>query len=68
MGRKRTNFNVDSGRYHPTEEDMQEDVSIDARPEDVARSLFPKDPPVVESGKGEQVKKEWDAWLKSRAA
>ena len=66
MGRKRTNFDVDSGNYYPTKADMQKDVSIDARPEDVARALFSPDPPVVKSGKGEQVKKEWFAWLKSR--
>ena len=34
-----------------------------ASPEDVVRALFPDDPPLVESGKGEQVKEEWERWL-----
>ena len=66
MGRKRTNFDVDDSNYHPTEADMQEDVSIDAKPEEVARALFSPDPPVVKSGKGEKSKKEFEAWLESR--
>lgn len=53
---------VDS-RYHPTRAEMEEDVHIDASPEDVVRALFPDDPPLVESGKGEQVKEEWERWL-----
>ena len=50
-GRKR-GVVVDS-RYQPTKEELEEDVSIDASPEDVARSLFPVGPSVVESVKGE---------------
>ena len=65
-GKKRTNFDVEDSGYHPTKEELEMDVSIDARPEAVVRALFSPDPPLVESGKGEQVKKEWTAWLKSR--
>ena len=64
MGRKRTNFDVDDSNYQPTKEELEADVSIDARPEDIARALFAPDPPVVESGKGEQSRKEFEAWLK----
>lgn len=56
---------VDS-RYNPTKEEMEEDVSIDATPEEVARALFAGDPPVVKSGKGEGSKRLWKRWLLGR--
>ncbi len=67
-GRPRKNTEVGSSGYHPTEEELNEDVSINASPEEVIQSLFPKNQPVEKSGKGEQVKKEWDEWLKSLRA
>lgn len=54
------------GSRMPTKAELNADISIDASPEEVARSLFPKNQKVEKSGKGEQVKKKWDAWLKSR--
>ena len=66
MGRKRTNFDVADSSYKPTKEDLETDVRIDAKPEEVARALFSPDPKVVKSGKGEQSKKEFEAWLASR--
>ena len=52
----------------PTKAEMNADISIDASPEAVIQSLFPKNQPVEKSGKGEKVKREWDEWLKSRGA
>lgn len=52
----------------PTKEQLNADISIDASPEEVVKSLFPKNQKVEKSGKGKQVKKKWDAWLKSRGA
>ena len=40
-------------RYQPTKAEMEEDMSIDASPEAVARSLFPDAPLVVVSGGGD---------------
>ena len=56
---------VDS-EYQPTKAELEEDVSIDATPEEVVRALFADDPPVVKSGKGEKSKKEFEEWLKRR--
>ena len=56
---------VDS-RYHPTKAEMEEDVSMDGSPEDVAGALFSGGPPVVESGKGEESRRAWERWLEGR--
>lgn len=32
--------------------------------EEAVGAIFPDDPPLVESGKGEETKKAWKAWLK----
>lgn len=53
-------------RYNPTKEEMEEDVSIDATPEEVARALFAGDPPVVKSGKGKGSKRSWKRWILGR--
>ena len=66
MGRKRKNVDVEGSGYHPTKEELEKDISIDASLEDVACPLFSPDPPLVESGNGKKVKKEWTAWLKSK--
>ena len=42
--------------YQPTKKELEKAVG----------AIFPDDPPLVESGKGKQVKKEWEAWLKKR--
>ena len=55
-GRKGNNVDVDNSNYQPTKAEL----------EGVVGALFPKDPPLVESGKGDQIKKEWEVWLKSR--
>lgn len=65
-GRPRKNLNVGSSSYHPTEEELNEDVSINSTLEKVARALFADDPPLVKSGKEEQSKKKFEAWLKRR--
>ena len=52
----------------PTNEQLNADISINASPDEVIKSLFPKNQNVEQSGKGEQVKQKWDAWLKSRGA
>ena len=65
-GRPRKNTEVGSSGYHPTEEELNEDVSIKASMLEVIKSLFAEDPPLVKSGKEEQSKKEFEAWLKQR--
>ena len=47
--------------------EMEEVIKIDASLEELARSLFPNDPPVVKSGKGEQSRLEFEAWKSRRA-
>ena len=54
------------GSRMPTKTELNADISIDASPEEVVQSLFPKNQPVEKSGKGEKVKREWDEWLKIR--
>ena len=66
-GKVRKEEGLTDSDYHPTKEEMEEDVSIDASPEEVARALFSGDPPVVESGRGEQSRQEWEAWKARRA-
>ena len=65
-GRPRKNTDIGSSGYYPTEAELNEDVSIDATSEAVTRALFANDPPLVKSGKEEQSKKEFEAWLKRR--
>ena len=64
--KKRPAETVDS-RHQPTKAEMEEEIKIEASPEALARSLFPNDPPVVRSGKGEQSRLEFEAWRKRRA-
>ena len=56
------------GSRTPTKDELNADISIDGSPEEVTNSLFPKNEKIEKSGKGEQVKKKWDAWIKSRGA
>ncbi len=65
-GKKRV-VEVEGQEYQPTKAEMEERIKIDASPEDVARSLFSGDPPVVESGRGAESKQEWAAWKERRA-
>ena len=58
---------VEGQEYQPTKAEMEERIKIDASPEDVARSLFSGDPPVVKSGRGEQSRREWEEWKARRA-
>lgn len=51
-GRPRKNTKIGSGGCHPTEEEMNKDVSIDAAPEEEASALFSKDPPSKVAVKG----------------
>ena len=46
--------------------EMEEDVSIDGSPEEMARSLFASDAPVVQSRRGEGSKPAWVSWLSGR--
>ena len=58
---------VADSRYQPMRAEMEEDESIDASPEEVARSLFAGDPPAVaKSGKGEGSKRAWRRWMSGR--
>lgn len=44
-GRPRKNTKVGSGGFHPSEEELNNDMGIDAAPEEVASALFSKDLP-----------------------
>lgn len=50
----------------PTKAEMEEDVSIDATPEGVERTLFAGDPLVVTSGKGRKSTFQYDTHCRRR--
>ena len=57
---------VADSRYQPMRAEMEEDESIDASPEEVARSLFASDAPVVQSRRGEGSKRAWRRRMSGR--
>ena len=65
-GKKRV-VEVEGQEYQPTKAEMEERIKIDASPEEVARALFSGDPPRVESGRGEESRREWEEWKARRA-
>ena len=60
---------VEGQEDQPTKVEMEADLSLPdgVTPEELARSLFSGDPPVVESGRGEESRREWEAWKARRA-
>ena len=67
-GKKRV-VEVEGQEYQPTKVELEADLSLPdgVTPEEVVRALFSGDPPVVESGRGEESRREWQAWKARRA-
>lgn len=59
-------FIVENGNFHHSDEGTKRDAGIEASLLDVIHFLFSPDPPLVESGKAKQSKKERKALLRSR--
>ena len=57
---------IADSRCHSSTVGMEEDMNICATPEAVRYALSSEDPPVVESGKGDQSKREIEKWLVGR--